>query len=54
MHLGDLGHLLNRNIIDRIGRTDVLMLPVGGTFTVDSIEATQVISAIKPSITLKG
>ena len=52
VHAGDLGHLLDQNILSRIGRTDVLMLPVGGTYTVNATEATQVMNAIKPSVTL--
>lgn len=52
VHLGDLGHLLAGNEIERIGRTDVLMLPVGGTFTITAQQATQVMNAIKPVITL--
>ena len=52
VHAGDLGHLLDKDEVARIGKTDVLMLPVGGTYTVDAAEATQVMEAIKPSLTL--
>lgn len=52
VHAGDLGHLLGRETLNRIGRADILMLPVGGTFTIDATEATQVMNTIKPSVTL--
>jgi L-ascorbate metabolism protein UlaG (beta-lactamase superfamily) len=52
VHAGDLGHLLDEDILSRIGKADVLMLPVGGTYTVNAAEATQVMNAIKPSVTL--
>jgi L-ascorbate metabolism protein UlaG (beta-lactamase superfamily) len=52
VHTGDLGHLLDREALDRIGRADVLMLPVGGTFTITAAEAGKVVDAIKPSVIL--
>lgn len=52
VHTGDLGHLLDEDVVKRIGKTDVLMVPVGGTFTVNAGEATQVMNAVKPRITL--
>jgi L-ascorbate metabolism protein UlaG (beta-lactamase superfamily) len=33
VHLGDLGHELDQATIQRLGRVDVLLVPVGGTFT---------------------
>ena len=32
-HLGDLGHVLNDEQLAAIGAVDVLLVPVGGTFT---------------------
>ena len=52
VHLGDLGHLLDRDAITKIGETDVLMLPVGGFFTIDAEAATQVMNDIRPSIAI--
>ena len=42
VHLGDLGHLLDDSTIAAIGRVDVLLLPVGGTYTVDAKMANEV------------
>lgn len=47
-HLGDLGHLLNAVQIAAIGRVDVLLVPVGGIFTIDAQQAKQVIRQLHP------
>ncbi len=41
-HLGDLGHRLSRDQIAAIGRVDILMIPVGGTYTIDAQTARDV------------
>lgn len=38
-HLGDLGHLPTQAQCDQLGPVDVLMLPVGGFFTIDAAAA---------------
>jgi len=49
-HLGDLGHILSEKELAEIGAVDVLLIPVGGYFTIDPIEATRVAEQIKPKI----
>ncbi|TDA63799.1 MAG: MBL fold metallo-hydrolase [Clostridia bacterium] len=51
-HLGDLGHALTPAQVAEIGPQDVLMVPVGGFFTIDAVQARQVVEAIKPRIVL--
>jgi L-ascorbate metabolism protein UlaG (beta-lactamase superfamily) len=51
-HLGDLGHVLSKSEASQIGPVDVLMIPVGGTFTVDAGEAGKVIESLSPKICL--
>jgi len=51
-HLGDLGHQLSEAQVAEIGTTDVLLIPVGGTFTIDADGATQVMRALNPRITI--
>ena len=41
-HLGDLGHQLSPEQISKIGKCDMLLIPVGGFFTVDGDGAAQV------------
>ncbi len=38
-HLGDLGRTLNEEELSALGRVDVLLVPVGGFFTVDAKQA---------------
>lgn len=48
VHLGDLGHSLSDETITDIGDIDVLMVPVGGTYTLNAEEAAAVTRAIEP------
>jgi len=48
VHLGDLGHLLNATQVKQIGPVDVLMIPVGGVFTINGEEAKKVVAQLKP------
>jgi len=49
-HLGDTGHLLEKEQVDEIGDVDFLFVPVGGNFTIGPEEAKQTIDAIEPKI----
>jgi L-ascorbate metabolism protein UlaG (beta-lactamase superfamily) len=50
-HLGDLGHQLDATQIAAIGGpVDVLMVPVGGAFTIDAAGATELVAALQPKI----
>ena len=49
-HLGDLGHTLTEKQIEAIGDVDILMIPIGGTYTIDSKQAEKVINQIDPKI----
>lgn len=52
VHLGDLGHSLTDKKLEDIGVVDVLLVPVGGTFTADPKMAGNVISQLEPSIVI--
>ncbi|MGI5976952.1 MAG: MBL fold metallo-hydrolase [Candidatus Limivicinus sp.] len=52
VHLGDLGHPLSREQLERLGRVDVLMIPVGGFYTIDGREAISTVKKINPRITV--
>jgi len=49
-HLGDLGDILDNTQIEKLIGTDVLLIPVGGTYTLDAKKAVEVISQIEPRI----
>jgi L-ascorbate metabolism protein UlaG (beta-lactamase superfamily) len=52
VHLGDLGHTLDAVATKAIGRVDVLLIPVGGFFTIDHEEAAEVVEALDPRIVI--
>lgn len=49
-HLGDLGHVPDDEIVEKIGGVDVLFIPVGGTFTIDGEKAYSIVQKIRPKI----
>jgi len=51
-HAGDLGHLLSSQQITEIGRVDVLLVPVGGFFTLPVPEVRETIQAISPKMVI--
>ncbi len=51
-HLGDLGHPLDAKTASAIGTVDVLMMPVGGFYTIDAAAATSVMNALKPRLVI--
>jgi L-ascorbate metabolism protein UlaG (beta-lactamase superfamily) len=48
VHLGDLGHELTPDQVRRIGPVDVLMIPVGGVYTLNGSDAKTVVGQLKP------
>lgn len=52
-HLGDFGQKeLTSEQLEKIGEVDILMIPVGGVYTISAKEAINVISQIEPKITI--
>jgi len=49
LHLGDLGHALDDQVIENIPEVDVLIVPVGGVYTLDPAGAVEAISRLEPS-----
>ncbi len=49
-HLGDLGERFDMDVVRRIGKADIIFIPVGGTFTIDGKEAKQYVDAIGAKI----
>jgi len=48
VHLGDLGHTLSEAQLKRIGQVDILMIPVGGVYTLNSLDAAKVQEQLAP------
>jgi L-ascorbate metabolism protein UlaG (beta-lactamase superfamily) len=51
-HLGDLGHLLDTRTLQGLGQIDLLLLPVGGVYTLDAERAKQVVDQINPRLVI--
>jgi L-ascorbate metabolism protein UlaG (beta-lactamase superfamily) len=49
-HLGDLGHVLTDDQLEAIGSVDVVLVPVGGVFTIDGYQATRVVDQLHPRL----
>lgn len=49
-HLGDLGHQLSARQVTDLGRIDILLIPVGGYYTIDATVATEVCNQLTPRV----
>jgi L-ascorbate metabolism protein UlaG (beta-lactamase superfamily) len=50
LHLGDLGHALSQEAISKLTDIDILLIPVGGKYTLDAEAAAKVVSSVEPGI----
>jgi len=48
-HLGDLGHKLTKEQLKKLGKVDVIMIPVGGVYTLNGLTAFEVAQQINPT-----
>jgi len=49
-HLGDLGHRLGNKEVAELGQIDILLIPVGGFYTIDARVATEACDRLKPKV----
>ncbi len=52
VHLGDLGHKIEENTLEVLDGVDILLIPVGGFYTISSTVAVEVISKLEPKIVI--
>lgn len=52
VHLGDLGTSLSDRQLTKIGDVDILLIPVGGKYTITAKEAVEVVRQIEPRIVI--
>lgn len=52
VHLGDLGHKLDEKETEELNGVDILMIPVGGVYTLNAREASLVVSQLAPKIVI--
>jgi len=51
-HLGDLGHPLSDKQVAELGKIDILLIPVGGNYTIDAKVATEVCGKLAPKVVI--
>ncbi len=52
-HLGDLGEkMLKEEALEKLSEIDILLIPVGGIYTIDAEEAISIINQIEPKIVI--
>ncbi len=49
-HFGDLGHRLSNEQVAGLGKVDILLIPVGGFYTIDAEAATEVSNRLRPRV----
>lgn len=48
VHLGDLGHMPNEEQLAAMANADLMLIPIGGTFTITTPQAVELIAQAKP------
>ena len=52
VHFGDLGCMLTSEQIDLLKKADVVMIPVGGFYTIDADQAKETVSTLEPKVVI--
>ena len=52
VHMGDQGCMLPQEDIEKLYDCDVLLIPIGGFFTIDATQAAELVKQIKPRVTI--
>ena len=52
VHFGDLGCMLTSEQTELLKHSDVLMIPIGGFYTIDAEQAKEIVSALQPRIVI--
>ncbi len=50
LHMGDIGHVPDDDYFEKLGNVDILLVPVGGIYTIDPKEALEICKKIEPNI----
>ncbi len=52
VHCGDLGHIPDAETLKKLDRVDIILIPVGGLFTIDAREAMELVELLKPKLVI--
>ncbi len=50
LHMGDLGHMPGPELTEQLGNVDLLLVPVGGYYTIDAAAAAAVVRSLEPGL----
>lgn len=51
-HMGDLGCMLKKEQLDQLKNLDAILIPVGGYYTIDAVQAYELVQMISPRIVI--
>lgn len=51
-HLGDIGEVCTKELCEKVGKVDVLFLPIGGTYTINAEQAKEYVEMLAPKIAI--
>lgn len=51
-HFGDIGEVLDPSVIEELKGLDAALIPVGGFYTIDGVQAAELMSAVDPVVTI--
>ena len=52
VHFGDLGCMLTDEEIEILKHADVVMIPIGGFYTIDAVQAKEIVSILSPTVVI--
>lgn len=52
LHCGDLGEIPDRELLDSLGKIDILLVPIGAIYTIDDLEARELANILKPGVVI--
>ena len=52
LHMGDVGEMPAPSYFEKIGKIDILMIPVGGYYTIDARQARRLAQELRPRVTI--
>ncbi|MBR3356935.1 MAG: MBL fold metallo-hydrolase [Solobacterium sp.] len=52
VHMGDIGRLPTEKEYEELCKADILMIPAGGFYTIDAVQAKEIIDTVKPDLAI--
>jgi len=49
-HLGDIGSVPDLDLLEEIGSIDILLVPIGGVYTIDPKQAIEIVNQLDPKM----